>query len=132
MGLPRILLADDHHEMLEKVAQLLEGKFEVVAAVENGERLIETAISLDPDLVVLDISMPVINGIEAAYRLRESASRAKVIFLTVHEDPEFVGAAVSAGALAYVLKPRVVVDLIPAIREALQGHVFASPPVSMH
>ena len=69
MGLPRILLADDHPEMLKKVAQLLEGDFEVVAAVENGERLIEAAINLDPDLIVLDISMPVLNGIEAACRL---------------------------------------------------------------
>jgi DNA-binding NarL/FixJ family response regulator len=132
MGLPRIVLADDHPEMLEKVAQLLEGDFEVVAAVENGERLIEAALNLDPDLIVLDISMPVLNGIEAACRLKESASRAKVIFLTVHEDPEFVAAAVSAGAVGYVLKPRVVTDLIPAIREALQGHLFASPQVSMH
>ena len=132
MGLPRILLADDHPEMLKKVAQLLEGDFEVVAAVENGERLIEAAINLDPDLIVLDISMPVLNGIEAACRLKESASRAKVIFLTMHEDPGFVTAAFSAGALAYVLKARLVTDLIPAIREVLQGHVFASPLASMH
>src|SRR5271169_6906952 len=131
MRRPRILLADDHPEMLKKVAQLLKGDFEVVAAVENGERLIEAAINLDPDLIVLDISMPVLNGIEAACRLKESASRAKVIFLTMHEDPGFVTAALSAGALGYVLKARVVVDLIPAIHEALQGHVFGSPPVSM-
>jgi DNA-binding NarL/FixJ family response regulator len=132
MGLSRILLADDHPEMLEKVAQLLEDDFEVVAAVENGERLIETAINLDPDLIVLDISMPVLNGIEAACRLKESASRAKVIFLTMHEDPDFVTAAFSAGALGYVLKARLVTDLIPAIREVLQGHVFASPLASIH
>lgn len=131
MGRPRILLADDHHQILEKIARLLEGEFEVVAAVENGERLIEAALRLDPDLIVLDISMPIVNGIMAASCLRESASRAKVIFLTVHEDPAFVAAAVSSGALGYVLKHRVSIDLIPAIREVLQGHAFASPPVSI-
>src|SRR5271167_2060650 len=132
MGLPRILLADDHPDMLKKVAQLLKGDFEVVAAVENGERLIEAAINLDPDLIVLDISMPVLNGIEAARCLKESGSQAKVIFLTMHEDPGFVTAAFSAGALGYVVKTRLVTDLIPAIREVLQGHVFASPLASMH
>jgi len=132
MGRPRILLADDHHEMIEKVTGLLDHEFEVVAAVKDGERLIEAAVNLDPDLIVLDISMPVVNGIEAACHLKESASRAKMVFLTVHEDPGFVTAAVSAGAAGYVLKPRVVLDLIPAIREVLQGHEFASPPVSMH
>jgi DNA-binding NarL/FixJ family response regulator len=126
MGLPRILLADDNHDMLEKIVQLLEGEFEVLAAVENGRRLVEAALNLDPDLIVMDISMPVLNGIAAACHLKESASRAKVIFLTVHEDPAFVTAAVSAGALGYVLKHRLLADLIPAIREVLQGHVFAS------
>jgi DNA-binding NarL/FixJ family response regulator len=131
MGIPRILLADDHHEMLEKVAHLLEGEFEVLASVENGRRLVETALNLDPDLIVRDISMPVLNGIAAACHLKDSAPRAKVIFLTVHEDPAFVTAAFSAGALGYVLKHRLVADLIPAIREVLHGHVFASQPVSM-
>jgi DNA-binding NarL/FixJ family response regulator len=132
MGLPRILLADDHPEIIEKVIRLLDPDFEVVAAVENGEQVIEAAINLDPDLIVLDISMPVLNGIEAACHLKESASRAKMIFLTVHEDRGFVNAAVSAGAAGYVLKTRLVLDLIPAIREVLQGHEFASPPVTMH
>jgi DNA-binding NarL/FixJ family response regulator len=86
---------------------------------------------LDPDLIVHDISMPIVNGLTAACYLRKSASRAKVIFLTVHEDPVFVAAAVSAGALGYVLKYRVSIDLIPAVREVLQGHAFASPSVLM-
>jgi DNA-binding NarL/FixJ family response regulator len=131
MGLPRILLADDHYEMREKVAQLLEGGFEIQAAVENGRQLIEAALSLDPDLIVMDISMPVLNGIAAACYLKESASRAKVIFLTVYEDPAFVVAAISAGAQGYVLKNRIFVDLIPAIRKVLRGHVFSSQPVRM-
>ena len=127
MGFPRILLADDHHELLEKVAHLLESEFEILATVENGQRLLKAALELDPDLIVLDISMPVLNGIEAARRLKESHSRAKVIFLTVHEDAAFVTAAAVAGALGYVLKHRLISDLIPAVREVLLGHVFASP-----
>lgn len=131
MGFPRILLADDHHEMLEKVAHLLQGEFEILVTVEDGQRLLEVARDLNPDLIVLDICMPVLNGIEAAWRLKESVSRAKVIFLTVHEDAAFVAAAVSAGARGYVLKHRLLSDLIPAIHEVLLGHVFASPSISM-
>jgi DNA-binding NarL/FixJ family response regulator len=132
MGFPRVLLADDYPKMLEQVAQLLEGKSEIVGTVENGEQLIEAAFNLDPDLIVLDISMPVLNGIEAAHQLKNSGSRAKVIFLTMHEDDAFVTAAVLAGALGYVLKRRISIDLIPAIREVLQGHVFTSPPLRIH
>ncbi|MGA8489747.1 MAG: response regulator transcription factor [Terriglobales bacterium] len=131
MGLPRILLADDHREMLEKVTQVLGHDFEVVATVENGERLIEAAKRLDPDVIVLDISLPVLNGFEAVLCLKESASRAKVIFLTVYEDPAFVTAAVAAGALGYVLKTRITVDLIPAIHEALRDHLSTPSPVSV-
>jgi DNA-binding NarL/FixJ family response regulator len=132
MGLPRVLLADDHPKMLEQVAQLLECESEIVGTVENGEELIEAAFNLDPDLIVLDISMPVLNGIEAAHHIKNFGSRAKVIFLTMHEDDAFVTAAVSAGALGYVLKHRISIDLIPAMRKVLQGHVFASPPLRMH
>src|ERR1700756_3165869 len=131
MGCPRILLADDHREMLNKVTELLGSEFEIVAAVADGKQLIEAALNLDPDLIVLDISMPIVNGITAACHLKRSASRAKVIVLTVHEDPEFVAAAVSAGALGYVLKQRVSTDLIPAVYKVLRGRVFASPSVSM-
>src|ERR1700675_4522898 len=129
MGHPRIriLLADDQPEILEAVTRLLEDEFDIVAAVESGEHAIEAVASLDPDLVVLDISMPVLNGLEAASRLKSSASRTKMIFLTVHEDIDFVEAAFLAGALGYVLKCRLTIDLIPAIREVLQGHVFSLP-----
>ena len=123
----RILLADDHQEMLEAVARLLEDEFDVIAAVTNGERVIEAALRLAPDLLVLDISMPVLNGIEAAACLKESGSRAKVIFLTVNTDPDIVEMALSIGALGYVLKPHFAADLIPAIRRVLQDRVFVSP-----
>jgi DNA-binding NarL/FixJ family response regulator len=132
MGFPRVLLADDHPKMLEQVAQLLARESEIVGAVENGEQLIAAALSLDPDVIVLDISMPVLNGIEAARHLQKSCSRAKVIFLTMQEDDAFVAAAVLAGALGYVLKRRISIDLIPAIRQVLQGQVFVSPPLRAH
>jgi DNA-binding NarL/FixJ family response regulator len=131
MGFPRVLLADDHPKMLEQVAQLLEDEGEIVGTAKNGKQLIDVARSVDPDLIVLDISMPVLNGIEAARHLKKSGSRAKVIFVTMHEDDAFVTAAASAGALGYVLKPRISIDLIPAIRRVLQGHAFASPPLRM-
>jgi DNA-binding NarL/FixJ family response regulator len=123
----RILLADDQQEMLEAVARLLEDEFDVIAAVTTGERVIEAALRLAPDLLVLDISMPVLNGIEAAACLKESGSRAKVIFLTVNADPDIVEMALSIGALGYVLKPHLAADLIPAIRQVLQDRVFVSP-----
>ncbi|HEV2115273.1 MAG TPA: response regulator, partial [Terriglobales bacterium] len=126
MGRPKVLLADDQPEILETVERLLEGQCEIVAKVDNGESMLDAVSRLDPDLVVLDISMPVLNGIEAAWRLKESGSRAKVIFLTVAEDPGFVEAAFSAGALGYVSKPHLASDVVPAVREVLQGHVFAS------
>jgi DNA-binding NarL/FixJ family response regulator len=124
---PRILLADDQSEMLEKVAELLHDEFDVVGAVENGERAMEFTARHDPDLLILDISMPVLNGIHTASRLKAAGSRAKVIFLTVHRDRDFVNAAFSAGALGYVLKPRLATDLVPAVRLVLQGRVFISP-----
>lgn len=132
MGHPRIriLLADDQQEMREAVARLLVDEFDVVAAVANGEQAIEAAVRLAPDLLVLDISMPVLNGIEAASRLKQSGSSVKVIFLTVNEDPDIVEMALSVGADGYVLKQRIATDLIPAIRQALDDRIFVSP--SLH
>jgi DNA-binding NarL/FixJ family response regulator len=126
MTCPSVLLADDQPEMRETVIRLLEGEFHVVGAVENGKRVLELAPSLSPDILVLDICMPVLGGIEAASRLKESGSTTRVIFLTVHEDIDFVEAARSAGALGYVLKPFLATDLVPAIRKALQGKAFVS------
>jgi DNA-binding NarL/FixJ family response regulator len=128
--IPRVFLADDQQEMLRTVAQILEGEFEIVGTADNGQGVLELAPGLSPDVLVLDISMPVLTGIEAALRLQEAGSRAKLIFLTVHEDLDFVEAAISAGAVGYVLKPSLATDLVPAIRRALDGKVFISP--SMH
>jgi len=131
MARARVLLADDHEAILETVTRLLGVDFDVVGAVENGELAVQAAASLDPDVVVLDISMPVMNGIKAASRLKKSGSRAKLIFLTAQTHQDFVTAAFSAGALGYVLKPRLGTELIPAIREALECRIFASPTLGM-
>jgi len=126
VGCPRVLLADDLPEVHEKLIQLLRHDFEIVGSAYDGEQAMEAAKTHNPDLLILDISMPLLNGIQVASRLRETNCKAKVIFLTVHEDPDYVEAAFSVGALGYILKARFTSDLIPAIREALQGRRFNS------
>jgi len=126
----RVLLADDHPPIIERVTELLQSSFEIIGAVGNGADLVAEAQRVQPDLIVLDISMPGLTGIEAARQLREAGSTAKLVFLTVHERVEFVHACLAEGALGYVVKSRMTVDLIPAIREALRGHRFISPPIS--
>lgn len=123
----RILLADDHRRLLELVQGLLEPTFDVVTCVEDGESLVEAAGKLQPDVIITDISMPKLNGIEAAGRLRESGSSSKIVFLTVHADHDFIQAALKTGALAYVSKHRVNTDLVVAIGEAVAERMFVSP-----
>jgi DNA-binding NarL/FixJ family response regulator len=126
---PRILLVDDEQEFLRTVALQLGVEFEVVGTTTDGSRAVALTTRLTPDVVVLDISMPVTNGIEAARCLRMLGSRSRVVFLTANSDRDFVGAAVSAGGLGYVLKTRLLTDLIPAIWSALGGTLFISPPL---
>ena len=122
----RILLADDHKEIRDKVKRYLEADFNVLDAVEDGRALLDAAAKLDPDICLLDISMPVLNGIEAAALLKESGSKAKIIFLTVHEDADFLQAALKTGASGYVIKRLMASDLHRAINEALAGRIFVS------
>jgi DNA-binding NarL/FixJ family response regulator len=129
MARPRIVLADDSQDLVKMVARQLETEFDIVAAVNNGQRAIEMVAELAPDLVVLDICMPILDGIETARRLRASGSTTKVIFLTALEDPDFVTAVASLGALGYVLKPRLMTDLVQAIHSAIRGELFCSAPV---
>ena len=127
MNRARVLLADDHRAVCESVASLLESDFDVVGSVPNGQELLIEAERLHPDVVVTDISMPVLDGIEAARQLSVSQPDAKVVFLTVHDGAEFVRACLAAGAIGYVVKSRLTTDLIPAIHEILAGHQFISP-----
>jgi len=122
----RILVAEDHKLMRNRVVRLLKSEFEVVGAVDSGEALLEAAATLKPDVCVLDISMPNVSGIEAAAQLKLSDSPAKVIFLTIHNDSDFVGAAFKSGAEGYVFKTRMAADLIVAVREVMAGRTFLS------
>jgi DNA-binding NarL/FixJ family response regulator len=126
---PTVLVADDHSRVLAGVLSLLMPHFDVIGAVNNGNALVEEAHRLEPDVIVLDITMPILNGIEAAHALLENGTSAKLVFLTVYEDSSFVQACFEEGAMAYVAKSRMATDLIPAINEALSGHRFISPTV---
>lgn len=128
----RVLLADDHKAILDRVAKLLEPEFEVVGKVNDGQALLEASARLEPDVLVLDISMPVLSGLDAARELRRTGSRAKIIFLTVHEEAEYVRGSFEMGASGYVVKPRLASDLTQAIREALAGRSFISPPLTLN
>lgn len=122
----RIVVADDHELMRNKVVRLLNRDFEVVDAVASGEALLEAAARLKPDLCVLDISMPLLSGIETAVHLKQSDSPTKIIFLTIHDDSDFVGAAFKSGAEGFVFKTRMAADLVRAVREVLAGRTFLS------
>lgn len=125
---PRILLADDHQAVVQGVTALLQSAFEVVGAAHTGREMVSEALRLHPDVIVADISMPGLSGIEAARELRETGSTAKLVFLTIHWEDEFVNACMAEGALGYVVKGHMKTDLIPAIHAALSGRSFISPP----
>jgi DNA-binding NarL/FixJ family response regulator len=122
----RVVLADDHREVIAKIRGVLGDEFEVVEAAENGNQAVIAVLALNPDIFVTDISMPVLNGLQAARRIQKTNSRVKIIFLTIHEDRDFIAAAFSAGATGYVTKRRLSTDLVFAIQEALKGHTFVS------
>ena len=127
----RLIVADDHQTVLDTVATMLAPEFIIIGTAHDGGALLKAVARLDPDLVVLDISMPVYNGIEVARCLREQGCRAKLVFLTVHDDEDFVREALQAGAAAYVVKASMAVELPHAIREAMAGRTFVSPSIVM-
>lgn len=125
-GKIRVVLADDHREVIAKVRGVLGDEFDVLEAAENGRQAVTAVLALDPDIFVTDISMPILNGLQAARSIQKTNSRVKIIFLTVHEDQDFIAAAFSAGATGYVTKRRLSTDLVLAIQEAMRGHTFVS------
>lgn len=127
MNSTRVLLADDNQAIVDTAVRALQSEFEVVGSVADGQSLLRAAAMLKPDVLILDISMPILNGIEVAHLLKESGSNAKIVFLTVHEDPDFIRESLAAGALGYVSKLHLATDLLVAIREALAGRTFISP-----
>jgi DNA-binding NarL/FixJ family response regulator len=126
----RILLADDHAEFLALTAGLVESEFEVLKTFGHAQSLIDEAVATNPDLLVLDISMPGLSGIEAALQLRAAGCQSRIVFLTVHEDPDYLRSALATGALGYVIKRRLASDLMPALRAALAGQCFVSGAVA--
>ena len=122
----RILLTEDHQEMRDTIEHLLESDFDIVGVSASGDELLKVEFETQPDVCVVDISMPTLSGIQAAEQLRSRGSRAKVLFLTAHEDPNLLQAALDTGALGYVLKSRMFLDLGPAVRSVLSGQLFIS------
>jgi DNA-binding NarL/FixJ family response regulator len=130
MRKPRILLADDHALVLEGFRRILEGHYELVGTVGDGRALLEAAKTMHPDIVILDISMPLLNGIDAAAQLKKICPKAKIIIVTMHADTDYVRSAFEAGASAYVLKRSAVDELEQAIRAVLEGHSYITPLIT--
>lgn len=126
----RILLADDHRLMAEGLRSLLSSEFEVVGVVENGRDLIEMTQRVCPDVIVTDISMPQLNGIDALIQLKKINPQVRVVFLTMHPEAAYARRALDAGAVGYVLKHSAPAELIKAVHAALNGKIFVSPPVA--
>jgi DNA-binding NarL/FixJ family response regulator len=126
MRLSRVVLADDLAQVLSAVAALLKEKFEIVAMVTDGQAALDATLALAPDLVVLDISMPGMSGIEVARELKKRGNKAKIVFLTVHQDSDILTTCFAAGGLGYVVKVLMETDLIPAMYEALADCPFVS------
>ena len=130
MKKPRILLADDHKIVIEGLRSLLETEFELVGTVEDGRTLVSQAAKLHPDVIVVDISMPQLNGIEAVQQIKRHDKTVKVVFLTMHRDPSYASSAFEAGASGFVLKHSAPSELIRAIKEAIQGRTYISPLIA--
>ena len=126
MARARILVADDHEEVRNKIVQLLKRQFDVLGAVCDGPEFLEAVNELKPDLCVLDISMPKMSGIEVAYRIKQTHSQTKIVFLTLHDDLDFRAAALETGAEGYVTKARMGGDMIFAVKEVLAGRRFCT------
>ena len=130
MRRPRVLLADDHALLLGAFETLLSGECDIVGQVADGRAVVVAAEALNPDIVVLDISMPILNGLEAARQIRHKAADVKLIFLTMNEDADLAAEAFRAGASAYLLKRSAASELLTAIREVTQGRSYVTPLIT--
>jgi DNA-binding NarL/FixJ family response regulator len=130
MKKPRVLIADDHKIVLEGLRSLLQSEYEIVGEVEDGRTLVAEAERLRPDLVVADISMPNLNGIDAARQIKKIDARIRIVFLTMHADVTYAAGAFEAGASGYVLKHSAPQELISAMRAAIQGKTYVTPMIA--
>lgn len=126
----RLLLADDHVMFAQGLESLLRDEFELLATAENGAQLVDATLRLKPDVILVDISMPVLNGFDAVRRIREQGVEARIIFLTMHDDAMLLAEAFRCGGSGYVLKQAAGEELINAIREVAQGRNYVSPLVT--
>ena len=130
MSMPRVLIADDHKIVVEGLKKLLSPEFEIAGAVEDGRELVKAAEELRPDVIVADISMPGLNGIEAVRQIKKVHKEIKVVFLTMHPDVAYAASAFKAGASGYVLKHSAPDELVTAIRAALRGKTYVTPLIA--
>lgn len=126
----RILIADDHKMFAQGLQSLLDEEFDLLGIVADGQALVEQALALSPDILLVDISMPVLNGLDAVRRLKEQGSSAKVIFLTMHADDRLLAEAFRCGGVAYVLKQSAGEDLLHAIKQVLAGQKYVTPLIA--
>lgn len=132
MRTPRVLLADDHALMLDGFSNLLQPKYAVVGAVEDGRALVDAAVRLCPDLIILDITMPVLNGIDAAREIRKRLPQVKLLFVTMHTSPTYLQAALEAGANGYAVKSSGRSELLTAVEKVLDGSRYITPGIGGH
>lgn len=132
MSRTRVLLADDHLEFLTGIQTALADRYEVVGAVQDGDSLVRSALTTNPDLIISDLSMPVMNGFEAAQKLKSLGFKVKVIFVTVQSSSAYVKRAMKIGAVGYVLKSYVSEQLTVAIQEVLAGRTYISPEIGLN
>ncbi len=130
MAMPRVLIADDHKIVVEGLKKLLSQEFEIAGAVEDGRELVKAAEKLHPDVIVADISMPSLNGIEAVRQVKKVHKEMKIVFLTMHPDIAYAVSAFKAGASGYVLKHSAPDELVSAIRAALEGKTYVTPLIA--
>jgi DNA-binding NarL/FixJ family response regulator len=130
MTKPRVLLADDHRMVAEGLKSLLEEEFELLGIFEDGRAMVKAVRELRPDVVVADISMPLLNGIDALIQLKQEDPGVRVVFLTMHRDVAYARRALEAGAAGFVLKHSAPAELLLAVRAALQGRTFVSPDLA--
>jgi DNA-binding NarL/FixJ family response regulator len=127
---PRVLIADDHKLVVEGLAKIIEGECELAGSVSNGREVLAAAVEQNPDVILLDVTMPLLNGIEAARQIKRERPNIKIVFATMQLSREYVREAFEAGASGYVLKQAAASELIMAIREVQEGRFFLSPMVS--
>lgn len=125
----RILIADDHNLVAELCRKILEKEFEVVGLATNGHDLVRLASELKPDVIVLDVGMPLLNGLDAGKQIKRTLADAKIVYLTMYNDPELAREAIDSGASGYLLKTCAVAELVTAVRDALKGCVYVSLPL---